>query len=97
MLGTVVTLLLAVFLSGVDKRFRAFVLMAGDLSFELDKKTKPLQDYRRKVGAEKFDTFAAKYSWMDAGQYVSHAAPAAMFLQYATDDEPPLNGDTVQQ
>ena len=85
------------FLSGIDKRFKAFVLMAGDLSFEADKKTKAFQDYRQKVGPEKFDTFAARYSWTDEGKYVSHAAPAAMFLQYAANDEPPLNGDTVRQ
>jgi hypothetical protein len=40
--------------------------------------------------------FAAKYSWMDGGKYVSHAAPAAVFLQYAT-DEPFLNGDLAKQ
>jgi hypothetical protein len=84
------------FLSGIDKRFKAFVIMAGDLSFEIDKKTKSLQEYRQKVGADKFDSFAAKYSWMDGGKYVSRAAPAAMFLQYAT-DEPFLNGDLAKQ
>lgn len=35
------------FLSGLDKRFKAFVIMAGDISFEVDKKTKAFQDYRR--------------------------------------------------
>ena len=84
------------FLSGVEKRFKAFVIMAGDLSFEIDKKTKALQEYRQKTGADKFDAFAAKYSWMDGGKYVSHAAPAAMFLQYAT-DEPFLNGELAKQ
>jgi dienelactone hydrolase len=84
------------FLSGVDKRFKAFVIMAGDLSFEIDKKTKGLQEYREKVGADKFDAFAAKYSWMDGGKYVSHAKPAAIFLQYAT-HEPFLNGEIAKQ
>jgi len=84
------------FLSGIDKRFKAFVIMAGDLSFEIDRRTKSLQDYRQKVGPEKFDAFAAKYSWMDGGKYVSHAAPAAMFLQYAS-EEPFLNGDLAKQ
>jgi hypothetical protein len=72
------------FLSGIDKRFKAFVIMAGDLSFEIDEKTKSLREYRQKVGANKFDSFAAKHPWMDAGKYVSHAAPAAVFLQCAT-------------
>lgn len=84
------------FLSGIDKRFQAFVIMAGDLSDEADRKTKLFQEYRRKVGAERFDGFVAKYSWMDAGKYVSRAAPAAVFLQYAT-DEPFLNGDLAKQ
>lgn len=84
------------FLSGIDKRFQAFVIMAGDLSDEVDRKTKTIQEYREKVGTEKFDAFAAKYSWMDAGKYISHAAPAAMFLQYAN-DEPFLNGDLAKQ
>jgi dienelactone hydrolase len=70
-------------LSGVDKRFKAFVLMAGSLSDEADMKTKDYQDYRRKIGAQKFDEFVEKYSWTDAGKYVSHAAPATVLLQYA--------------
>jgi dienelactone hydrolase len=74
------------FLSGIDKRFKAFVLMAGDLSDEVDKKSKAFQDYRQKVGPERLDAFMEKYSWMDAGKYVSLAAPAAVFLQYATDE-----------
>jgi dienelactone hydrolase len=84
------------FLSGIDKRFKAFVLMAGGLSDEVDAKQKMFQDYRQKIGAAKFDAFAAKYSWMDAGKYVSHAAPASMFLQYAT-DEPFLTADIAKQ
>jgi dienelactone hydrolase len=84
------------FLSGIDKRFKAFVIMAGDLSFDVDSKTKTLQEYRQKTGAEKFDAYAAKYSWMEGGKYISHAAPAAMFLQYAT-DEPFLNADLAKQ
>jgi len=84
------------FLSGLDKRFKAFVIMAGDLSFEVDKKTKTFQEYRQKVGPERFDAFANKYSWQDEGRYVSRAAPASMFLQYAT-DEPFLNGEVAKQ
>jgi dienelactone hydrolase len=36
------------FLSGIHKRFKAFVIMAGDLSFEIDKKTKSLQEYQQR-------------------------------------------------
>jgi hypothetical protein len=75
------------FLAGIDKRFKAFVLMAGNLSDEVDMKSKEFQDFRKQVGAEKFDAFIAKYSWLDQGKYVAHAAPAAVFLQYATKEE----------
>jgi dienelactone hydrolase len=72
------------FLSGIDKRFKAFVLMAGGLSDESDLKSKEGLEYRQKVGPEKFDAFQAKYGWLDPGKFVSHAAPAVVFLQYAT-------------
>jgi dienelactone hydrolase len=75
------------FLSGIDKRFVAFVLMAGGLSDESDLKTKEIQEYRQKVGPEKFDAFQAKYGWLDPGKFVSHAAPAMVFLQYGSREE----------
>src|ERR1035441_7153224 len=75
------------FLAGIDKRFKAFVLMAGSLSDEVDMKSKEFQDFRKQVGAEKVDAFVAKYLWLDQGKYVAHAAPASVFLQYATKEE----------
>jgi dienelactone hydrolase len=84
------------FLSGIDKRFKAFVIMAGDLSDEVDKQAKAYQQYREKVGADRFDAFNARFSWMDAGKYISLAAPAAMLLQYAT-DEPFVTADMARQ
>jgi len=74
------------FLSGIDKRFKAFVLMAGGLSDEQDMKTKEVQEYRQKIGPEKFDAFVAKYAWFDPGKFVSHAAPAVVFLQYGSQE-----------
>jgi dienelactone hydrolase len=73
--------------SGVDKRFRAFVLMAGDLSDEIILKSAEFQEFRQKTGAKKVDAFFAKYSWTDAGKYISHAAPAVLFLQYAAQEK----------
>jgi dienelactone hydrolase len=84
------------FLSGIDKRFKAFVIMAGGLSDEVDETTKPFKEYRQKIGPEKIDAFRARFSWMDPGKYVPHAAPATMFLQYAT-DEPFLNADLAKR
>jgi len=74
-------------LSGVDRRFKAFVLMAGPLSRELDLKTPEYQRYREKVGPEKFDAYMAKFSYLDQGKYVTHAAPAFVFLQFATQED----------
>lgn len=74
-------------LSGIDKRFAAFVLMAGNLSDEADLKTRTFQDIRTRIGPEKFDAIIAKYAWADPGKYVSHAAPAPVFLQYATKED----------
>jgi dienelactone hydrolase len=75
------------FLSGIDKRFKAFVLMAGGLSDDVDSKSKEYKQYRQKIGPEKFDAFAAKYAWLDPGKFVSRAAPATVFLQYATKED----------
>lgn len=75
------------FLSGIDKRFKAFVLMAGGLSDEVDMKSKEYQEYRQKVGPEKFDAFQAKYAWLDPGKFTSQAAPAVAFLQYGSQEK----------
>lgn len=74
------------FLSGVERRFKAFVLMAATMSDEVTMKTPEYQEFRKQVGVEKFDAFVEKYSWTDQGKYVSHAAPAVVFLQYATEE-----------
>jgi len=84
------------YLSGLDKRFQAFVLMAGGLSDDVDLKSEELKQLRQNVGPEKFDAFTAKYAWLDAGKFVSHAAPAAVFLQYAA-QEKFLNPDRARQ
>jgi dienelactone hydrolase len=74
------------FLSGVDKRFKAFVLMAGGWPDDTFRKSSVYQEYQQKIGAEKFDAFQAKYSWTDTGKYLAHAAPAAVFLQFASNE-----------
>ena len=84
------------FLGGLDKRFQAFVLMAGGLSDDVDLKSEEMKQFRQKVGPERFDAFAARYAWLDPGKFVSHAAPAAVFLQYAT-QEKFLNPDRARQ
>lgn len=74
-------------LSGLDRRFKAFVLMAGSMSDEVNAQTTGYQEYRQKIGAEKLDAFVAKYYYLDQGKYVSHAAPAVVFLQFANQEK----------
>lgn len=74
-------------LSGVERRFKAFVLMAATMSDEVSMKFPEYQQYRKEIGPEKFDAYNAKYSWTDQGKYVSHAAPAVVFLQYGSQEK----------
>jgi len=76
-------------LSGVERRFKAFVLMAGSISDEVNIKMGVYEQFRQQVGPEKFDAYMASHAYLDEGKFVSHAAPATVFLQYAT-QEPSL-------
>jgi len=73
-------------LSGVDRRFKAFVLMAGSMSDQVDFKSGAFDAFRKQIGPEKFDAYVAKHPYTDQGLYVSHAAPAFVFLQFATQE-----------
>jgi cephalosporin-C deacetylase-like acetyl esterase len=73
-------------LSGLDRRFKSFVLMAGTTSDEITHQTKEFQDFRQKAGPEKVDAFVAKYYYLDQGKFVAHAAPAVVLLQFATQE-----------
>lgn len=74
-------------LSGLDRRFKAFVLMAGSMSDELSQNTPEFQEFRQKVGAEKVDAMVKKYYYLDQGKFVSRAAPAVVLLQFATQEK----------
>jgi dienelactone hydrolase len=74
-------------LSGVDRRFKAFVLMAGALSDQVDLRSPPYRKYRDKVGPLRFDAFVSLHEWADPGPYVAKAAPATVFLQYAKHED----------
>src|SRR5205814_6071444 len=69
-------------LSGTDRRFKAFALMAGSLSDEVDLQSKEEQEHRQKAGQQRYDAFVKKYAWIDPGNYIAHAAPAFVVLQY---------------
>ena len=50
--------------------------MAGNLSDEVDMKSKDLRNSENKSAPEKMDAYRAKYAWLDQGKYVAHAAPS---------------------
>jgi dienelactone hydrolase len=83
-------------LSGVDRRFKAFVLMAGSISDEVNIRTGGYEQFRQQVGPEKFDAYMASHAYLDEGKFVSHAAPATVFLQYAT-QEPFLTPERARE
>jgi dienelactone hydrolase len=83
-------------LSGVDRRFKAFVLMAGSISDEVNLKTSGWQQFRQQIGPEKFDAYMSSHVYLDEGKFVSHAAPATVFLQYAT-QEPFMTPDVARE
>jgi len=73
--------------SGIDKRFRAFVFMASPISNEAMIKTPQFEAFRKQVGPERVDAYLAKYPWTDEGKYIARAAPASLFFQYATKED----------
>ena len=74
-------------LSGLDRRFKCFVLMAGLMSDEITQQSKEFQEFRQKVGPEKLDALIAKYAYLDQGKFVSHAAPAVVLLQFSNQEK----------
>jgi dienelactone hydrolase len=74
-------------LAGVDRRFKAYVLMAGALSDQVDYRSADYQRYIAKIGRAKWDPFVAAHAWADPGPWVAKAAPAKVFLQYATHED----------
>jgi dienelactone hydrolase len=82
-------------LSGLDRRFKALVLMAGTTSDAVTQSTKEFQAFRQKMGPEKVDDFNARHSYLDQGKFISHAAPAFVFLQYGS-REKFLNAERAQ-
>jgi dienelactone hydrolase len=75
-------------LAGVEKRIKAFVLMAGGLSdAEIIGSDEPqIVNWRQSVGEKRIEEYVATYGWLDPGHYIGHAAPSAVLLQYARND-----------
>jgi cephalosporin-C deacetylase-like acetyl esterase len=75
-------------LAGVEKRIKAFVLMAGGVSdAEIFRSDEPeIVAWRKSVGEKRVEEYMQNYAWLDAGNFVGHATPAAVLLQYARND-----------
>ena len=43
---------------------------------------------RKELGDAKIREYLRKYAWADAEPYARHSGPAAVFLQYASEDAP---------
>ena len=72
-----------------ENRARYFVLMAGGLSDEEDVLSDdPVNaDFRKKVGEARLREFINASRWVDPANFVAHAAPSAVLLQYGTQDQ----------
>jgi dienelactone hydrolase len=78
-------------LSGVEKRISTFVLMAGscgDAYYVFQSGAPGAAETRKQVGDAKLREYFAQYSWADPEQYMGHSSPAAVFLQFASEDGP---------
>lgn len=80
-------------LAGVEKRIKTFVLMAGSLSDAegLRSNDPEMVKLRQLVGEEKIERIIAETSWLDPANYLGHAAPSSVLLQYGLKDGP--NGE----
>jgi len=77
-------------LSAVEKRIGSFVLMAGvfaDEEFVLQSDNPRMRKVRQRIGEETLRRFFRQYAFDDPVFFVSHSAPAAVFLQFGRHDE----------
>ncbi|MDQ3712055.1 MAG: prolyl oligopeptidase family serine peptidase, partial [Acidobacteriota bacterium] len=75
-------------LTGIEKRIKAFVLMASGLSDEADmfSDEPPFVGLRKKYGEDRVRSLMTKYAYLDPVHYVKRAAPSAVFLQHGKND-----------
>ncbi|MBC7929649.1 MAG: hypothetical protein H7Z38_03685 [Rubrivivax sp.] len=78
-------------LAGVEKRIGSFVLMAGNYSDEeyvFNPDHTNMLKVRERVGDDNIRAFCREHPWDDPVNFIGHAAPSAVFLQYGSRDEP---------
>ncbi len=76
-------------LDAVDKRFKAFVFMAGPQSVRemvLTSHRPGFDAWRKQTPASTIDTYLTTYAWADPATYAAHFGPAPGFFQYALND-----------
>ena len=75
-------------LSGIEHRIKSYVLMCGVLAVgdEVLSNDPEMTAIRAKLGDENVRNYLSNYEWLDPVHYISHAAPSALFLQYARVD-----------
>lgn len=75
-------------LAGVEKRIKTFVLMAGSLSDAEDLRSDhpDMVKLRESVGEEKIEQLIRETNWQNPANFLGHAAPASVLLQYAYED-----------
>jgi cephalosporin-C deacetylase-like acetyl esterase len=75
-------------LSGIEKRIKTFVLMAGTLSDAEDLRSDhpDIVKMRQSISAERLEQIIAETSWLDPANYIGRAAPSSVLLQYAYED-----------
>jgi hypothetical protein len=79
-------------LSGVEKRLKAIVIMASQISAteawrSLD--TPRIVKLRESLSRETFEQYLEAIAPVDAIHYVKHAAPTALLLQFGNQDDAP--------
>ncbi len=76
-------------LSGVDKRPKAYVLMAGAFDYDqyLVSQAPEFVALRKKMPEARLHAAFAEFSWTNPCQFVAHAAPADVLLQNGTRDD----------
>jgi dienelactone hydrolase len=78
-------------LTGVEKRIGTFVLMAGSFANEeyvFDPNNAEMRKVRARMGDTTLRDYFRKYAWDDPVHFVGHSAPAAVFLQFGSQDKP---------
>jgi cephalosporin-C deacetylase-like acetyl esterase len=71
-------------LTAVEKRIQSFVLMANTYSlreFVYDEHNPQMVAFRQKRGEQDIQTYLQQFPWDDSRFFVSHSAPAGVFIQ----------------